>query len=84
MLEQIIKGTRNSEERRNLMSKPSLTLKIAMESIQTYDATKKDNTHYKDLCETKDGIIHQIAAKKRQCIRCGKKIRKTKSGLLRF
>ena len=73
ILEQIIKGLRNSEERRKFVSKQSLTVKIAIESIRTYEATMKDNTHYKDLCETKDGIIHEIAAKnKRRCISCGK------------
>ena len=33
ILEQIIKGMGNSEERRYLISKPNLTLKIAMESV---------------------------------------------------
>ena len=33
ILEQIIKGMRCAEERRNLISKPSLTLKVAIESV---------------------------------------------------
>ena len=65
---------RSSEERRKLISKLSLTLKIAIENIRTYEVTMKDNTRYKDLCETKDGIIHEIAAKnKRHCTRWEKK-----------
>ena len=67
----------SSKERRNLISEPSLTLKIAIGIIRTYEATMKDNTRYKDLCETKDGIIHEIAAKKkRQCRKSGKKKKK--------
>ena len=77
ILVQIIKGMRSSEERRNLISKPSLTLNISIESIRTYEATMKENTRYKGLCETKNGIIHEIAAKnKRQCRRWGKTIGK--------
>ena len=68
--EQILRGLKSSEEIRNLISKPSLTLKIAIESIRTYEATMKDNTRYKDLCEIKDGIINEIKTK--QCTRFGK------------
>ena len=74
IIEQIIKGIKSSEERRNFISQPSLTLEIAIESIRMYEATMKDSTRNKNLCETKDGIIHEIAAKnKTQCTRCGKK-----------
>ena len=72
--EERIKGVRSSEERRNLKSKLSLTLKIATESIRTYEATIKDNTRFKALCETKDGIVHEIVAKnKRQVHKMWKK-----------
>ena len=62
ILEQIIKYMRSSEERRNLISKHSLTLKIAIESIRMFEVTMKDNKRYKDLYETKDGIILEIVA----------------------
>ena len=78
ILEQIIKGIRISEERRNLISKPSITLKIAIESIRTYEATIKDNTRYKDLCET----IEIAAKNKRQCTRYGKNRGKNRTATL--
>ena len=87
ILEQIIKGMRNSEERRNLISKLSLTLEIASESIRTYEASMKDNTGYKDLYETKDGIIHEIATKNKTVQKMRKKKtqkKKKKTGLQRF
>ena len=45
ILEEVIKDMRSREERRNWISKLSLTLKIAIESIWTYEAAMKDNTH---------------------------------------
>ena len=50
ILEKMIKEVKCAE-RRNLISKPSLTLKVAIESIRTYEATMKDNTRYKDASE---------------------------------
>ena len=38
----------------------------------------KDNTRYKDLCETKDGIIHEITAKNKIVHKMWKKHRKKK------
>ena len=62
-----------AEERRNLISKPSLTLKVAIESIRTYKVTMKDNTHYKDTSEIRSGVYPEVTAKnKRQCTRCTK------------
>ena len=53
--EQIIKGMKCAEERRNHISKPSLTLKVAIESIRTYKASMK-NTRYKDTSEIRAGV----------------------------
>ena len=62
------------EEIRNLINKPSLTLKVAIESIRTNEATMKDSTRYKEASEIRTGVYHKVAAKnKRQCTRCGKK-----------
>ena len=41
LLEQIIKGLKCSDERRNLISKPNLTLEKAIENIRAYEATTK-------------------------------------------
>ena len=47
------------------MSKPSvsLTLKVAIESIRTYEATMKDNTRYKDASEIRAGVYHEVIPK---------------------
>ena len=71
ILEQIIKGIKCVEERKNLISKLSLTLKVAIESIRSYKANMKDDTHYKNA----SGIsIPRGNSKKdkRQCTRYGK------------
>ena len=62
ILEQIIKRMKCAEER-NLISKPSLALKVAIESIRTYEATIKDNTRYKDAREIRAGVYHEVTAK---------------------
>ena len=83
ILEQVIKGTKGTEERRNF-SKPNLTLKLAIESIRAYKVTIKDDTCYKDASEIRARIYHEITAKnKRQCTRCGKSHGK-KGRLLHF
>ena len=51
IFEQIIKGLKCSKERRNLISKPKLTLKTAMESIRTYKVKTKDNVCHKETNE---------------------------------
>ena len=56
ILEQIIKGMKSAEEIRNFISKPNLTLKVAIESMRTYEATTKDNTRYKDASEIRAGV----------------------------
>ena len=45
-----------AEERRNLINKPILILKVTIESIRTYKATMKDNTRYKDASEIRAGL----------------------------
>ena len=71
-------------EERNLINKPSLTLKVAIESRRTNEATRKDNAQLKEASEIRAGAYHEVAAKnKRQCTRFGKYHRK-KGRLLRF
>ncbi len=52
-----------AEERRNLISKPSITLEVSIKSIRTFETTMKDNTHYKDASEIRTGVYHEVAAK---------------------
>lgn len=54
-LEQLIKGLKHADERRNLISKLNLTLKIGIQSIRAYEATTKHKTHYKNSSEGKGG-----------------------------
>ena len=62
-----------AEERRNLITKPSVILQVAIESIRTYEETIKDNTRYKDTSVIRDVVYYEVTAKnKRQCTRCGK------------
>ena len=71
LLEQIIKGLKCSDERRNLISKPNLTLEIAIENIRAYKATTKNNTRYKDASEMKAGVYHEIEMRRTKlCTRC--------------
>ena len=79
-LKQIIKGMKCAEKRRNLISKPSLTQKIVIENIRAYEATIKDNTHYKDTREIRAGVYHEVTAKKQKTMhkmwKCHKKKKK--------
>lgn len=83
--EQIIKGLKCSDERRNLISKPNLTLEIAIESIRAYEATTKNNTRYKDASETKAGVYHEIEMRMaKPCTRCGRNHGKRKEDCYAF
>ena len=73
LIEQIIKGLKCSDERRNLISKPNLTLEIALENIRAYEATTRNNTRYKDASEMKAVVYHEIEMRRiKPCTRCGR------------
>ena len=85
LLEQIIKGLKCSDERRNLISKPNLTLEIAIENIRAYEATTKNNTRYKDASEMKAGVYHEIEMRRtKPCTRCGRNHGKRKEDCYAF
>lgn len=84
ILEQIIKGLRSADERRNLIAKPDLTLKSAIESIRAYEITTKDNSRYKDANEGRNGVYHEVSTKNKPCTRCGKIHRKKKEDCYAF
>ena len=85
LLEQIIKGLKCSDERRNLISKANLTLEIAIENIRAYEATTKNNTRYKDASEMKAGVYHEIEMRRtKPCTRCGRNHGKRKGDCYAF
>ena len=85
LLEQIIKGLKCSDERRNLISKPNLTLEIAIENIRAYEATTKNNTRYKDASEMKAGVYHKIEMRRtKPCTKCGRNHSKRKEDCYAF
>ena len=52
-----------AEERRNLISKPNLTLKVSIESIRTYKAIMKENTCYKGA---RARVYNEVRAQKQK------------------
>ena len=85
LLEQIIKELKCSDERRNLISKPNLTLEIAIENIRAYEATTKNNMRYKDASEMKAGVYHEIEMRRtKPCTRCGRNHGKRKEDCYAF
>ena len=85
LLEQVVKGLKCSDERRNLISKPNLTLEIAIENIRAYEATTKNNTRYKDANEMKVGVYHEIEMRNtKPCTRCGRNHGKRKEDCYAF
>lgn len=82
ILEQIIKGVKWRSEIKNLVDEPNLTLKLAIESIRTYEATIESTTCY-DSDEGKTDSCHEETVKNiRSCGRCGKNHGKRKKRLL--
>ena len=85
LLEQIIKGLKCLDERRNLISKPNLTLEIAIENIRAYEATTKNNTRYKDASKMKAGVCHEIEMRRtKPCTRCQRNRGKRKENCYAF
>ena len=54
------------QRKEETISKPRLTLKVAIKNIRMYVATIKDNKRYKDTSEIRTEVYHEVAAVKKK------------------